>query len=267
MNITLLANRDLASNYALNLLLPQLAGHRLSLFLSDRVGSSGNKPAELNQLKFFEQTLFNDLICPLLPPVAERPGKLRSFDQFSDYLNQPAPTLNAINSEAGLQMLRDTHPDLILSIRYGGILKNDAIGCAKQGVLNLHSGLLPAYRGVMATFWAMHNGETEIGTTLHWIEDVSIDTGGVITTTRLPVDSGKSYLWHVLNLYPRGVASMADAVAAIASGQRPLSQPQSGDGNYYSFPQQTDLARFFARDLTLVEEQEVVSFFRDMYYP
>ena len=49
---------------------------------------------------------------------------------------------------------------------YRRILKAAAIQIPRHGVLNLHSGLLPAYKGLMATFWATLNGEEEIGCTL-----------------------------------------------------------------------------------------------------
>jgi methionyl-tRNA formyltransferase len=67
MNITLLANRDLASNLALNQLLPRLSEqHQLRVFLSSQVGSAANLPEPLRLLKFFEQTLFNDILFPAL---------------------------------------------------------------------------------------------------------------------------------------------------------------------------------------------------------
>ena len=68
-----------------------------------------------------------------------------------------------------LQKLRDVRADLLISIRFGMILGTEALGLPPRGVLNLHSGLLPQYRGVLATFRALLNGDAEIGCTLHWI--------------------------------------------------------------------------------------------------
>jgi methionyl-tRNA formyltransferase len=107
---------------------------------------------------------------------------------------QPVTESNNINSAEGLLILRKMQPDLILSVRYGVILKNEAIRTARLGVLNLHSGLLPNYRGVMTTFWAMLNGETTIGTTLHYINDANIDAGDIVDTTTIKADSSRSYL-------------------------------------------------------------------------
>ena len=72
-------------------------------------------------------------------------------------------------------------PELMISIRYGKILRSKALSIPDLGVLNLHSGKLPDYRGVMATFRAMLAQEQELFSTLHWIDDDTIDTGRVIS--------------------------------------------------------------------------------------
>ena len=179
MNIVILANRDLASNYALNLLLPQLSKHSVSLFLSAKVGGNSSKPPELVSLKFFEQTLFNELLSPLFEQLPSHKGFM-SFAQMNRILVQPVEALNVINSPHGLAKISALQPELILSIRYGSILKQEILSLPRLGVLNLHSGLLPDYRSVMATFWAMLHGQNKIGTTLHFIDDASIDTGQIV---------------------------------------------------------------------------------------
>ena len=78
-------------------------------------------------------------------------------------------------------LISDTTPELMISIRYGKILRSKALSIPDHGVLNLHSGKLPDYRGVMATFRAMLAQEQELFSTLHWIDDDTIDTGRVIS--------------------------------------------------------------------------------------
>lgn len=265
MNILLLANQDLASNLALNLLLPRLQKHTLSLFLSSKVGKPGALP-ELKRLRFFEQSLCNELVFPYLPEPEQRPGKYRAFSQLTSLLSQPARMVNQINTDEGLSRVRALKPDLILSIRYGGILKEHLIAIPQFGVINLHSGLLPEYRGVMASFWAMLKGEKEIGTTCHFIEDGHIDTGGIIATSRLTVEPDKSYLWHVLQLYPAGCELLASAVQRIEQGEALRSASQPAGGGYFSFPGQEHLDAFLQKGLKLVDEEELLAFFRQHYY-
>jgi methionyl-tRNA formyltransferase len=257
MKITLLANRDLASNLALNQLLPRLSQHhQLQVFLSSRVGSGTDLPEPLRLLKFFEQTLFNDILFPALDRCRSGNGPY-SFAQLAQFAASPITVLNQINSEGGLATLAASSPDLIICIRYGGILKDRAIAIPRHGVINLHSGLLPDYRGVMATFRALLHGETEIGTTLHYISDGTIDTGDIIGNTHMPVTVGRSYLWHVLQLYPPACEFLLHTVDEISGGQMPACQSQPSGGSYYSFPDQAELDRFLQSGHSLYDINEI----------
>jgi methionyl-tRNA formyltransferase len=265
MNITLLVNRDLASNLALNHLLPRLAGqHRLRVFLSDKVGGTGQRPQPLQELQFFEQTLFNALLFPALERGEERgeaneaSAGLLTFKQLQLYTAAPIGSLNNINSPDSLEILRQSEPNLIVSVRYGGILREEAIAIPSLGVINLHSGLLPEYRGVMATFRALLNDEPEIGTTLHYIVDSGIDTGPIIEYSTVPVAAGKSYLWHVLRLYPAACHKLAQVIDVIDRGERPAQQPQTAGGQYYSFPTEQELKAFEQSGHCLYQLDEIV---------
>ena len=261
MRITLLCNKDLASCVALNYLLPALASHDVSVLMSARVGGQSkvdSRPAELLQLQFYEQQLFNDILFPLLAVShCHKQTQLRSFTQLSDLYNVPMRELNGINTPEGLKLVASQTPDLMLSVRYGAILKEAVLAIPKIGVLNLHSGLLPAYKGVMATFRALLQGDSEIGTTLHWIDDSSIDTGRIITKTAIPVVTGKSYLWHVLALYEGGCKPMVAAVDALSRGESIESTPQPAGGNYFSFPTTDELKAFDEAGWKLVDAKEI----------
>ena len=104
MRITLLTNRDLASNYALNLLLPALsAKHQLRLFCSDRVGSQPEAPA-LATLSFYEQTLPMTVLFPLIDAQSKQ-GELLTFQGLNRYLTAPMGSLNQPNTHQGLDEL------------------------------------------------------------------------------------------------------------------------------------------------------------------
>jgi methionyl-tRNA formyltransferase len=260
LRICLLANQDLASNLALNQLLPQLAEkHQLRVYLSSKVGGQQDVPKELAVLAFLEQGLFRDLLFPALD-AGNSTGALLSFQQLSRYTDQSISTLNRINSEDSLAQLGEFNPDLILSIRYGGILREQAIALPEQGVINLHSGLLPDYRGVMATFRALLHGEAEVGTTVHFISDAGIDTGDIIGNTRLTAQPERSYLWHVLSLYPPACELLLTCVEQVASGQSPDRQAQPTGGNYFSFPTSEELEDFQNRGLKLYDVGEISTF-------
>ncbi len=243
MRITLLTNRDLASNIALNLLLPALSDrHQLEVFCSSSVGTPSAHP-DMATLQFLEQTLPNDLLFPMIDAQA-REGELLTFQRLEHYLKSPTRSLNAPNSPEGLEVIRATAPDLMVSIRYGRILHTEALSIPDRGVLNLHSGRLPTYRGVMATFRAMLAQDEDLCSTLHWIEDESIDTGRVISFQSHRRRLEACYLSNTLSLYPAGCEAVLEAVSILENrGNLPRVEHESS-GTYYSFPDEGSLQRF-----------------------
>lgn len=254
MKIAVLYNRDLYALKALNLLLPGLSTHELALFHSSRVGrAAAQEPEALTMLGNTERQLLEQLN----PMCSDGFAGIEALARRYQCTDLP---LNDVNKPEGLLRLRAFAPDLILSIRFGKILKAEAIASAPLGVLNLHSGLLPAYRGVMPTFWSMLAEASEIGTTLHWVPDATIDTGPSVAIARRPLNTGVSYLAHVWHLYDLGIPTMIDAVTAIERGDLPRNKgslpPVSDDGQYFTFPTEAALAEFHRKGLRLVDPDD-----------
>jgi methionyl-tRNA formyltransferase len=254
MNITLLANRDLASNLALNYLYQDLESqHVLRVLLSAQVGGRATKPLALQELAFAEQALFNQMIFPALRSRGGRlKDKLLGFDDLKA-LGLEINDINSVNCAQGQQIIRDSNPDLIVSVRFGLILKQVILAIPKYGVINLHSGKLPDYRGVMACFRAMQNNEVEHSSTLHYIRDGSIDCGDIISYNTTTLNYQLSYLENVLNLYRGGIKQVLKAISVIERDGVVASYPQSVQGNYYSFPSETEIDDFRIRGLRLFD--------------
>jgi len=246
MKITILTNRDLASHIALIRLVQGLSDHQLNIFISEKVGADHRLPQPLVDLAAFEKR--------------QIAAAKMSFDDLARLagceLQGFADIDNRVNGLEGLQRIRASAPELIISVRFGLIIRDAVIAIPKYGVINLHSGVLPSYRGVMATFRAMLNNEPEIGSTLHYIQDAGVDTGDIISISRIPVDADKSYLANVLNLYADGCAQIFQAVAQIQSGQVIDKQRQQGPASYYSFPADDELEIFFAQGYRLFDHKQ-----------
>lgn len=239
MKIVLLGHDDAPSVFALNRLVRALPGHTYEAFVSGALPAEPPPHPAMAELEAFDRALRAEIESEAHPVLARR---------------RP---LAAPNSPHGLETLRRANPDLVVSIRYRRILKEAAIAVPRHGVLNLHSGILPAYRGVMATFWAMLAGEDEIGCTLHRITDAGIDTGPVIAVCRLPRDPAASYLENVLALYRPGVGRLVEAVTALEAGRPVTGETQpAGAGRYFPAPDARAVEKFIGNNLLLVSGAE-----------
>ena len=84
-----------------------------------------------------------------------------------------------INHSDVIKIIDEHKPDLI--VVFGtSLLKGELLGKGRLGIINLHGGLSPEYRGADCTFWALYNQEPEkVGCTIHYI-NAGIDTGNII---------------------------------------------------------------------------------------
>ncbi|NVJ50648.1 MAG: hypothetical protein HWE11_09690 [Gammaproteobacteria bacterium] len=255
MNLLLLVNRDIAAFTALQSLLPKLAFANVVIGLSSQVNpkqvvAASESDPRIQQLKQFERGGF----------IAQ-PPEAQNFDPFTELATLwhikcfCANNINQaiIDSQFPMQQI-----DLIISIRFGVILQPAVIMRSALGVINLHSGILPQYRGVMATFWSMLNDEKYMGTSLHFIDSAEIDRGQLIKISQQPIDYSRSYIFNVLQLYPPGVADILVVVNQLQKKQQPQTISSNQEMAYYSFPTIDDYQQFWQKGLHLVEQQDEV---------
>lgn len=93
--------------------------------------------------------------------------------------------------------------DILLSVNYLFIIKEDLINYPKKYAINVHGSLLPKYRGRTPHVWAIINNERKTGITAHLI-DSGCDTGDVVDQVEIEIsyeDTGASILKKFNELY------------------------------------------------------------------
>lgn len=108
-----------------------------------------------------------------------------------------------------------------------GILKKEFITAFPVGIINVHPGLLPQYRGNSCPEWAVYNGD-EVWATAHFI-DQGIDTGPVILTGRYQYPAGITYHQFRANLYKHNAEVLVEAMKLIqmSSDTKVLAKKQN----------------------------------------
>lgn len=136
-----------------------------------------------------------------------------------------------INHPDVVKLARELKPDL-LCVFGTSLIRGDLLNEGRLGIVNLHGGLSPEYRGADCTFWALYNGEPEkIGCTLHYI-DAGIDTGRLIAHISPEVREGDGELELFWRAVQDGAVVYAEAVARLARGEQ-LGLAQPGKGRLY----------------------------------
>lgn len=149
----------------------------------------------------------------------------------------------SINSKDSLDILKQLKPDLLISIAGNEIFKEDLINLAPKGCLNLHTAMLPKYRGLMPTFWALKNKEKHIGVSVFFVDE-GIDSGPIIFQEKVEVlDKTQEQL--IIETKKLGMIGIIKSIELIASGSYELLKNDEKNMTYFSFPTRNDVKEFY----------------------
>ena len=139
----------------------------------------------------------------------------------------------SVKDGAALQIIQQLAPELIVVAAYGRILPNSILEYPAKGCINVHSSLLPKFRGAAPIHWAVISGETETGVTImHMAQE--LDAGDIIDQVHTPIDPDESVEAVHDRLAELGGALLVDVVAKIAQGTAKRTPQDSSQATYAS---------------------------------
>lgn len=152
-----------------------------------------------------------------------------------------------INDDACIDFIKEQKPDLLISAYFNQILKKNIIQSPKIGVLNVHPGWLPAYRGAMCYFWVLKNGDQKGGVTVHWIDE-GIDTGEVLARQTFIIKQGWTQQKVLVQTAITGAELLKEIGGFLSRKERPkpLSEAHEDEINYFPMPQRIDFKNYFS---------------------
>jgi len=134
-------------------------------------------------------------------------------------LSENLPVFQPVKLRDGtaLAKIREWEPELIVVAAYGRILPDDILDYPSKGCINVHSSLLPKYRGAAPINWAILNGEEETGVTIMHMAS-ELDAGDIILQRAIPVGQDETAEELTARLADLGAALLLEAVAQIENG-------------------------------------------------
>jgi len=161
--------------------------------------------------------------------------------------NHQIPVVKPESSQELVGKVEDL--DLVLTIGYGVLLPESILSLPKNGFLNLHFSLLPAYRGAAPAQRALHNGEVVTGVTVFQL-DKGMDTGPIFAQKSITIDpSWRSF--ELLNeLASLGPDVVKRSIEMIESGKS--SSVQVGNSSNAPKISKAEAKIDFTQDSTLI---------------
>jgi methionyl-tRNA formyltransferase len=174
--------------------------------------------------------------------VDDRRGVPRSVEAVAARAAVPIRSLPTINDSGYLATLLERNVDVLLSVAAPEIFRAEALS-ATPLVLNVHSGRLPDYRGMMPTFWALLAGEDRVVVTVHEMAE-RLDAGAVVAEFDVPVEPGDSSFDLARRAKEVAGREVAALLATLGSERWPTPRPiDPSAGEYHGFPSRTDARR------------------------
>lgn len=126
---------------------------------------------------------------------------------------QPATLRNA----ESLELVRSLKPELTVVAAYGKLLPEDILNVPPLGSINVHSSLLPKYRGAAPINWALLDGEPETGVTIQYMA-AELDAGDILLQKSTPIGETEDAQALTERLAQLGAEALSETVAALAAG-------------------------------------------------
>lgn len=146
--------------------------------------------------------------------------------------NIPVYTPDDINHPLWVEKIRELKPDVLFSFYYRDILSAAILDIPAAGCFNLHGSLLPKYRGRVPTNWAIINGETETGVTLHHMTP-GIDDGDIVAQQSVSIDADDTAQTLVIKQVAAASTMLDSCLPAIKNGSATRTPQDNKEASYF----------------------------------
>lgn len=181
-----------------------------------------------------------------LPALLKFPRVFRRLSSLSETckaLEVPYEDVADVNDLAFVARLQGLEIDVIVSFQQG-IFKKALLRAPKIACLNVHTGLLPGYRGFKPVFWMQSRREPEMGVTVHTMSE-TIDTGRIVVQRRWKRRAASSVLENQMWSYRCAAHCIVEAVEKLGQPEADALEDIPDSSAYFKAPTKAE------RDLAL----------------
>lgn len=161
-------------------------------------------------------------------------GKEMAYPPVKEYAlahNIPIMQPGKIKTPEAIEELKSYEADIFVVAAYGQILSKEILDIPRLGCINVHTSLLPKFRGSAPIQWAIIEGESETGVTIMQMDE-GMDTGDILFTEKVAIDKDETG------------GSLFDKLAACGAGLIVKSLDAIEVGDYTPVKQDEELATY-----------------------
>ena len=153
--------------------------------------------------------------------------------EYAAVKNIPVYQPVSCRDEAVLEEVRALEPDVIVVAAYGKLLPQALLDIPRKATINVHSSLLPQYRGAAPINWAVLNGDTETGVTIQYMAS-ELDAGDILLAKKTAIDPQEDAGQLYSRLAELGGEAASEALALLDRGEAPRTAQIYGPQYQYA---------------------------------
>jgi methionyl-tRNA formyltransferase len=170
----------------------------------------------------------------------------RSIASLARSAGVPLVPARSVNQPEYIAQVRAIAPDVIISVAAPEVFKPELLEVPRLGCINIHSGRLPMYRGMMPTFWQMLRGERAVTMTVHRMAK-KLDAGDVLATQAFAIKTFDSLDRVISGTKCEGARLVTRVLLDLRAGRTQPSPLDMIDAHYFSFPKPEHVQEFRKR--------------------
>ena len=148
-----------------------------------------------------------------------------------------------VNALGYIEQLRRLDLDLLVSVAASQIFKQDLLSVPRLDAINIHTGTLPKYRGMLPVFWQMYDCRDSIGITIHTMTS-DIDLGQILLHREVPLDGDRNLDSVIRRMKGHGAQAMLKVLEGYHAGSVDRMAMDWAHQGYRSFPGRNEAVAF-----------------------
>jgi len=166
----------------------------------------------------------------------DKPGEnlwFRSVAALAREHDIPVFTPESLKSPEWEERIRSLKPDIIFSFYYRNMIPSRLLELAPLGAFNMHGSYLPKYRGRAPVNWAVLNGETLTGATLHHMVKRA-DAGDIVDQEPVTIGAEETAFQVLQKVQAAALKVLDRQLPAILAGRAPRHPQDGRQATYFS---------------------------------
>jgi folate-dependent phosphoribosylglycinamide formyltransferase PurN len=181
-------------------------------------------------------------------------------EKLAEDCGTPIYRVDKVNSKEAISWVSSIDPDLIISVSCPQKISNKMLVTSKLGGINIHSSLLPSYAGLAPYHWVLSAGETQTGTTVHYMTQ-KFDEGNILVQRSISIEPQESAFHLFERLSVVGSEALEEAIQLAVSGYNGRKQNLE-KYSYYSNPTFQSYINLKRNKHSLLRIKELISCIR-----